>query len=126
MTDEKPVEESLRQEPNARAEQLDGVTLSRLRQARARAVAGARASWHSWLDGPGWALPAGGLAATTALALGLTMIQPWEAGDRESVILPAIPPSLLEISSSDVDLELIEEMDFYDWLAVADIDEDPA
>lgn len=124
MKQARELENSLRQALDARATGLDAATQSRLRQARARAVASAGSPWRIWLNDHHWGLPAGGLAA--ALALVLAIVQPWQVGERASVSLPPIPPAFLEISSTDVDLELIDDMDFYDWLAVAEIGEDPA
>jgi hypothetical protein len=123
MNQARKLENSLRRALDARTTGLDAAAQARLRQARARAVASAGSSWRIWLDNQHWVLPAGGFAAVFALVL--VIIQPWQTGERAPVPIPPIPPAFLEIGATDVDLELVDDMDFYDWLAVAEIGEDP-
>ncbi len=95
-----------------RARDLDGHTLSRLRQARACAVAQATPA-HShrpllWAGGLG-------LAATALLAVLLLPQTPPPA--------PAATDDLIEVATLDVELEVIEDLAFYEWLSVQRLDE---
>jgi hypothetical protein len=91
------------------AENLDAATLSRLNRARQAALATRR-------KGPGrWAWSAAlacGAAAAFALAIGL---------HSRGVVSPATPAAELEAADIDVmtsedDLDLAENLDFYAWL----------
>ncbi len=108
-----PLQDAVRDALDARARDLDGATLSRLRQARAHAVAQAArpAPWRH----PGW-LGALGLAGAALLAVLLWPTPghlPAEASDDEV---------LLEIATLDVDLELVEEPEFFEWLGEQPLD----
>lgn len=97
-----------------RAEQLDAATLSRLNRARQVALAGldARPSRAVW----GWS-SAAGVAAVAALAVAL-----W-AGRAPSPV-PHAPGAAattdaatdLELILAEEQLELIEDLEFYEWL----------
>ncbi len=112
-------ERQLRQALDRRAEGLDAATLSRLRQARERALA----RWHDtgrwrllgrwlaiWNGAPGVAPWAAGLAGVTALVVGLAI---WHGtGDQG---WPMIGDDL-EVLASNEDLMLYQDLDFYLWL----------
>lgn len=93
---------------DARARGLDGATLSRLHQARVKAVEqGRRRLFGLPL------LPAGGLAAAAVVLLAVVLWGPLgplqqEPGDYQ--------PPHQSIAQGD-ELELLEELDFYKWLA---------
>ncbi|MBT8098242.1 MAG: hypothetical protein KJO82_00760 [Gammaproteobacteria bacterium] len=97
-------------------ESLDAATLSKLNQGRQAAlaeVAGARAG-TAWLR---WA-PAGGLAAAAVVAV-IMMQGPGMDG------VPSIPDTAatdLEILLGDDSLEMIEELEFYSWIDMAELD----
>lgn len=91
-----------------RAYGIDGATLSRLRQARAHALAQPR-GWRRWLRSPGW-IPAGALAGIAAVLLTVNILQ----GDPDAV-MPE-DATALEVIALGEDLELLEELDFYEWL----------
>jgi hypothetical protein len=100
----------------ASAEALDGNIRSRLTRARSAAVEEARKArtpfaWRTLV-------PAGALAAAAVLAVVL-----WSGGSRAPV--PATPHNSFE----DIDLlvtsesfELLEDLEFYEWVAAADPD----
>jgi hypothetical protein len=97
-------------------ERLDARVRSRLTQARAAAIEVARGSrggfsWRLWI-------PAGALAGAAALAVLL-----W-SGTPQS---PATPTLAIRGSLEDIDIlvtdesfELLEELEFYQWVAVDD------
>jgi hypothetical protein len=114
------------------AEELDAATLSRLNRARQNALAefdrrhAPRAAWRE-----GWR-PALSVAAVSALAVAL-----WVGREPANAPSPAgalPPPAIasatsqavdLELILADENLELIEELEFYDWLeAVGGVDGD--
>jgi len=87
------------------ARELDPETLTRLAQARARALerAGRRTHPRIWLLG-------GGLASASAAALAWLLLSPSvEPG-------PALVVEDLELLSSTESLELLQDLDFYEWL----------
>lgn len=97
-------------------ERLDAATLSKLnqrRQAALASVSGARRS-YAWLR---W-MPAGGLAAAAVVAV--MMMQGPGVTD-----IPAMPDTAatdFEILLGDEHLEMIEELEFYSWIDLADED----
>jgi hypothetical protein len=101
-----------------RARDLDGATLSRLRQARAQAMAEA-SHRPRWLQ-PAW-LSAAGLATLVMLAVLLLPRLP--SGDGLDTL--DLSGEALEIATLGVDLEVIEDLDFYEWLSEQNIDEAP-
>jgi|GEM_PF-367896 len=107
----------------ADAGRLDAVTAARLQAARRRAVAAidrprrqtgwlARASHAS--GSRSYLLPAGGLVTAALAVLVLVM---WYGHGVQPV--PDVPVDDWEILA-DGELELLEDLDFYDWLADAD------
>jgi len=94
---------------DADAKGMDEPTAARLRSARRRAVAE--------LDRPHWIagwLPAGGLATAALAVLVLLM---WQGNGVSPV--PDMPAGDWEILAVG-ELELLEDLHFYDWLADAD------
>jgi hypothetical protein len=92
----------LRQQLDRHAEQLDEATASRLRAARTQALERGGQRNYRWL-------PVTGLA-TAAAALLAVLVWQQQAGD-----LPGVEDDW-ELVASGEDLELIEELEFYDWL----------
>lgn len=95
-------------------DRLDAATLSKLNQRRQAALAkvGGAQPAHAWLR---WA-PASGLAAAAVLAV--MMMQGPGVTD-----IPAMPDSAatdFEILLGDEQLEMIEELEFYSWIDMAD------
>jgi DNA-binding PucR family transcriptional regulator len=90
---------------------LDGNVRSRLTQARFAAVEEARRARHSF-RWRAW-IPAGALAAAAAVAIVL-----W-SGQSPS---PAVQSSLddLEIVADGENFELLENLDFYEWVSTQD------
>lgn len=97
---------------------LDGATLSRLARARNRALAGG-AVRKTFLRRP---LPMFGLAASTLTAVALVLMVlfgPWQRDMQEKDLMAD-----LGILTAEESLEFFEEIEFYQWLATADDDED--
>ncbi len=111
-TDDQQLQKQARETLDRRAETLDAATLSRLNQARQRAVAASQATSHvRWL---GWRM-AGAAAAVAGIALTvLLMGEPTPSLPNNGLML-----SDLELIDLDDDLELVAEPEFYDWLAEA-------
>lgn len=103
-------EDRLRSLLDRKAEELDGHTLSRLRQARARAIArGSKPA--GWLRLPDWSIAGGMATATIALlAFSFLLEAPPDSG------LPPITAGDLEILASGEDLEFYDRLEFYRWL----------
>ncbi len=87
----------------------DGATLSRLTQARHRALAELKTRAPSWQTR--W-LPAGATAVAAAVLLTVMM---GRLPDTETEFSTAAATDLEMLLSTD-DLELIEELEFYAWL----------
>lgn len=111
MTDERltrDAERLLRQS----VEQLDAATLSRLNRARQTALAefDRRQQRPAWLAG--WQ-PAVGAALVALVAVGL-----WVGGMPGSspVTVHAEQATDLELIFADENLDMIEDLDFYDWV----------
>ncbi len=92
-------------------ERLDAATLSQLNQRRQAALAeasnaGSRVQWGRWL-------PAAGVTAAAVVAV--VMMQ----GTPTVVELPSDEVTDFEILLSEDNIEMIEELEFYDWLELA-------
>lgn len=87
------------------SDNLAPAVCTRLRQARRRALSGEprTAQRGRWI----W-LPAGALVA------GLTLVLVLARTPREAA--PPVGLDLIEVVTSDDDLDLIEDLDFYQWL----------
>lgn len=97
------------------ADSLDAHTRSRLNQARQRALKWApRPLWHRH--------PVAAGAATAAVAVvALLMWQPIENGP-EVIAPPALDAPDLELLMTDESLDMLEDLEFYTWLAAAELD----
>lgn len=92
---------------------LDAATLSRLnrgRQAALAQVARPGQEWRRWM-------PVTGVAAAVLLAV-ITLRGP---GDMEFTVAPA---SDLDILLSEESIEMFEELEFYSWLDMQDLEGD--
>ena len=92
----------LRQQLDRHAEQLDEATATRLRAARRRALEPSTQRTFRWL-------PVSGVAAAAA-ALLLVLVWQQHAGN-----LPGVQEDW-DILAGGEELDLIEELEFYDWL----------
>ncbi len=93
---------------------LDAATLSRLNQARQRALNELPDGRHT---ASRWWLPAGAVAVTAMAAIGL-----WQTVDPVGDSEPAIPVAAsdgidVELLLDDSDLAMIEDLEFFAWLA---------
>jgi hypothetical protein len=96
---------------------LDAETLSRLNRSRQRALAeakggGAHARWLRWAP-----------AAAGAVAAAAVVIV-WNPGSGVDG-LPRTTPSDLELLLAEEELEMLEDLDFYRWMALDAAAEDP-
>jgi hypothetical protein len=105
------------------AEDLDAATLARLKRARENALAGYEAGKRvSFRFGAGWqpALGAAAVCASALIAVGLWMGRapaPSSPGPVPPVSAEADPAADLEVVlADDENLEMIEDLEFYDWL----------
>jgi len=110
-------QQQITQALDEQARDLDGNTLSRLHQARARAL-----EEHTRKRANGFAhflLGAGSIAALALVAV--LQLPPLEE--------PSLPlqadRDALEIATLNVDLEVIEDLDFYEWLSLQDLEAIP-
>jgi hypothetical protein len=92
-------------------ESLDPETLRRLRSARFEALERAGAGRLSWFRLHRW-ITAGGLTTITVLALGISL---WLGAPAQNP--PVRQPDDLEILTSQDQLDLYKDLDFYRWLA---------
>ena len=92
----------VRQQLDRHAEQLDEATMTRLRAARRQALVPSTRGAFRWL-------PVSGVAAAAAALLAVLVWQQ-RPGD-----LPGVQEDW-DILASGEELELIEELEFYDWL----------
>jgi hypothetical protein len=106
--DEQQLNDHARQALQQRAEGLDGATLSKLRQARAHAVAHGLKRRRAWLAV--W-LPATGLATAAATLLAINL---WYG----QALAPGAPDlALLESLALEELQQPVDDLEFYDWLA---------
>ncbi len=128
MSHDKETEHAVKTALNVQRDALDPVSLSRLRQARRAAIetAGSRTSLRERLLGARWAIPVGAFASVAVVALAVTVAlrtpqpadTPVEPGD-------AVEP-WIEMAEADVDVELLEDLEFYRWLDLSGDDGGPA
>jgi len=102
MSDNKPFVDQVRHTLDRHADALDEVTAARLAAIRRNAL-GARPRRAHWF-------PVAAFSAVAASVLTVALLLN-RGGD-----LPGIDPDALDLVAQSEDLELIEELDFYDWL----------
>ena len=99
-------------------ERLDGARLSELNRARHRALEEAEPSGLGWW---GTMLPAGG-AALLSVALVAVLLLRTETTDVELPVGPSSAELDFEMLINDDSLEMLEELEFYSWLNLDDVD----
>ena len=99
--DEKEFVGQVKQHLDQQADQLDELTAARLKAARLNALEAAPRARKFWV-------PAFGTATAAAVMLAVLL---WQTPSD----IPG-PFEELDIIASGEDMELIEELDFYDWL----------
>ena len=88
-------------------DQLDAETRSRLTQARYQALSGLEQRSPWWR---GWSLPAGALATALVVVLAVDLARPPTPTESVSDLED------LELLSANESFELLEELEFYEWL----------
>ena len=108
--------EKARQGLLASEEQLDAATVSRLRHARLKAVEAAGARGRGFFRIPNWARIGG--VATAAAAVIVFMI--WHDTPKQDLPMKNADDVeiVLNVDSAD-NMDLYEDLDFYEWLAGA-------
>ena len=91
---------------DASTDELDEITRARLRAARARALG--VAGGHK-VSAVRWLLPAGGVVAAVAVAVVMLHRGPAE-------VVPIFPNGDMDLLTAAEPLELLENLDFYEWL----------
>jgi hypothetical protein len=96
-------------------ERLDAATLSRLNQGRQKALqevqaGGPRGHWVRWV-------PAGGLAAAAIVAVVV-----WQGAPLEHSAPAAGSATDFEIMLSEDSLDMLEDLEFYSWIDMANLD----
>ncbi len=115
--DEKPneqFEQSAKALFDASVASLDAATLSKLNQGRQAALAAAADAPRLWLR---W-VPAAGMA--TAVLVAVLVVRGPEMDDVPFASNPV--QSDFELLMGDDALEMIEELDFYSWIDIAEAD----
>ena len=102
MSDDKQFVDKVRQTLDQHADAVDEVTAARLAAIRRNAL-DSRSRRPHWLPAAAWSAVA---ASVLTVALFL----------NQGTDLPGIDLDALELVAQSEDLELIEELDFYDWL----------
>ena len=125
MIEKLPLEERLKQALDARSNRLDDNALARLTKARVQAIAdsGGRPSKRGFFVQT-WLVPVAGLAGLAFAVIGLLFL--FQATQSlDPLKMPEVSEAEpLEILTADVEVELLEEIDFYDWLRTLDDDGD--
>ncbi len=101
------------------ADDLDAATLSRLNRARQAALEEMNRPSHA---GRAWWVPAGVTALAAAVVVGI-----WRAGgprqtDAEFVPLTADDVADFEILLAESELEMLEDLEFFAWLAAEELE----
>ncbi len=96
-------------------ERLDAATLSRLNQGRQKALqevrgGGRSGQWARWV-------PAGGLAAAAIIAVVV-----WQGAAVEYSAPEAGSATDFEIMLSEDSLDMLEDLEFYSWIDMANLD----
>ena len=112
----------IKQQLDQQSEELDGETLSRLRQARARALEAGERKGFNWLGLPGGAVALASVAVLAVVlrlalptATTVEMAQVTDPGPNHAQVLDD-----LELLAAAEDLEFYEEIEFYYWLETQD------
>ena len=118
-------ETKLKQALDERADALDASTLSRLHSARNKALESAPSGWqHSIQNAIADIFPRRQYAAQSALlvtgilALGIYFSAGhWRSNEQLIETTAATSPiEIMELIELDADLELVEDLEFYNWL----------
>jgi hypothetical protein len=99
---------------DASVDELDGATLSTLNQSRHRALEELQSPRSEWMR---WA-PAAGVAAAVLLAVMVTL-----PGPNQVEVMPSAVTDM-EILLGEESIEMLEELEFYSWLDMADEGDD--
>lgn len=127
MNENQRLDDAVKRALDEHSESLDGATLSRLRQARAAAldqVDGVSRPRRLLADHR--FLPAAGLAGLLAAVIGLSVWLQRPAPFDPLDTIADTPDLPVDIAVADVDVELLEEIDFYDWLTLMETNGDSA
>ncbi len=128
MNHHREIEHAVKTALNAQRDALDPASLSRLQQARRAAIeaAASRPSLRQRLFGARWAIPVGALASLAVVALAVTVaLRTPQPADTPAVPGDAVEP-WIEMAEADVDVELLEDLEFYRWLDLSGDDGGPA
>lgn len=106
MSENDKLENTIRNTLDENTDNIDAATLSRIRQVRARAVERANKKYFNWFG------LAGGAVATVSVMLFAVML----LLNNDSAIQP-IPAEDMEMISALDEMELYEDLEFYQWLA---------
>jgi hypothetical protein len=101
----------LAQELDRENRHLPDPVLSRLREARCKAVAGVKDAPGRRMVFPRW-LTAGGLASAAVIVVAVSF---WHTAPRPAP--PGVPLEYLDQLAAREHHEMIEDLDFYRWLA---------
>lgn len=114
--DDDDLERRARESHNEAVDRLDSETIARLEQARRVAIDGFSGR-SKWLDpGPGNWLPAAVAAGIGSLAIGWLMLD-YQRNSVEVFSDDAMADDI-EIMLAGENLDLLENLDFYLWLAI--------
>ncbi len=106
---ENELSENISRELDDSLDALDANTLSKIRQVRARAVDKAKTSRTNWsINQPG--LLFGGLATVCVMVLAVVLLI------NAPTSIQVVPVDDIELISSSDNLELFEDLEFYEWL----------
>ncbi len=109
-----PIENLLTEALDEQEHHLDAATLSRLNQARQRALESHTGIWTRWRRN---IIAGAGIAATAVtLFMPVHLSLHTEQAPVAPDYLQAEQVEAMQIISLDVDLELVEELEFYRWL----------
>ncbi len=114
--DDKRFEENAKATFDESVERLDAATLSKLNQGRQAALA-EMASPESWRQWSRW-MPATGMAAAALVAV-VVLRGP---ASIEPLVGPGSTVTDFEILMGDDALDMIEELEFYSWIDVAEFE----
>jgi len=91
-------------------DELDANTLSKIRQIRAQAIDSANSPRQHWWSLNQSGLLFGGLATACVMLLAVVLLL------NSPSSMQAIPVDEIELISSSDNLELFEDLEFYEWL----------